>query len=218
MLYISHYVYISLDNVFLHVSAFQMVTIAFEGFDPEVMGEKDVNKIQRPSLYDIAAYGYCYCGLLTGPYYRYKTYRDMLYQEHPEAISTFVPAMRKLKPIPFLAVVYLLCNNYFPKSHVGSDDYVQHPWGILYQLAYLVPMFYGFRWRFYIGWLFAESACMMLGLGAYPFETDPKPGLGPTKPVPVTNGDVKDTGKHKEQGNSVDTHRSVGTCILQISY
>ena len=186
-----------------------MVTIPFEIFDPEIMDEKDPDKLRRPSLYDVTSYAYCYCGLLTGPHYRYKTYRDFLFQEHPKDISTFVPAIRKLKLIPFLAVVYLAFNHYFPSSHIGTAAYVQHPWGIAYQLAYLVPAFYGFRWRFYIGWLFAESSCVMMGLGAYPFETDPKPGVGPTKLMPQTNGNVVEVHKAEKQDNAVDTHRLV---------
>lgn len=149
---------------------------------------------------------------MTGPYYRYKTYKDFLEQENPEQISTFRPALRRFKQAPLWGVLYLIMNIYFPISHIGTEAYINHPWGILYQLAYLIPTFNGFRWRFYIGWILAESSCMMLGLGAYPFEMDPKPGLGPTKPMPSTNGAVDDK-KHKHD-DEADTHRLL--CIFEV--
>ena len=142
---------------------------------------------------------------MTGPYFRYKTYKDFLEQENPEQISTFRPALRRLKQAPLWGLLYLIMNIYFPISHIGTDAYVNHPWGILYQLAYLIPTFNGFRWRFYIGWILAESSCMMLGLGAYPFETDPKPGLGPTKPMLSDDKEDKEDEVH-------DTHRLLCIC------
>ena len=132
----------------------------------------------------------------------------MLNQEHPEQISTVIPAVRNLKTLPFFGLIYLLLNHYFPIKHIATDEYVNHPWGIVYQLAYLVPTFIGFRWRFYIGWLLAESGCMMLGLGAYPFYTEPKAGLGPTKSTPEENGMVsKGTTSEQTEDPYKDTHR-----------
>lgn len=34
--------------------------------------------------------------------------------------------------------------------------------------------------RIYIGFLLSEAACITAGIGAYPCETEPKPGKGPT--------------------------------------
>ena len=136
----------------------------------------------------------------------------MLTQDHPEQISTVIPALRNLKTLPFYAVVYLFLNEYFPISHIATKEYVNHPMGVAYQLLYLVPTFIGFRWRFYIGWLLAESCCMMLGLGAYPFYTDPKPGLGPTKSTPEENGTVKGSEPDQIDDAYRDTHR-YGTFI-----
>lgn len=180
----------------------------FEIFDSEETDEADLKKLKHPSFYEFLSYSYCYCGLTTGPYYRYKTFKDMINQEHPEQISTVVPALRNLKTLPFFGVIYLLLNHYFPIKHIATDEYVNHPWGIAYQLAYLVPTFIGFRWRFYIGWLLAESGCMMLGLGAYPFYTEPKAGLGPTKSTPEENGMVsKGTTSEQTEDPYKDTHR-----------
>ena len=49
---------------------------------------------------------------------------------------------------------------------------------------------------------------MTLGLGAYPFQTEPKPGVGPTKQISEQNGMVN-TGATSEQNEEPykDTHR-----------
>lgn len=49
---------------------------------------------------------------------------------------------------------------------------------------------------------------MTLGLGAYPFQTDPKAGLGPTKSIPEENG-VVNMGTASEPNDEPykDTHR-----------
>ena len=49
---------------------------------------------------------------------------------------------------------------------------------------------------------------MTLGLGAYPFQTDPKAGLGPTKSIPEENGVVnKGTASEPNDEPYKDTHR-----------
>lgn len=57
---------------------------------------------------------------------------------------------------------------------------------------------------------------MMLGLGAYPFQTDPKPGLGPTKSVPEENGIIVHDGSPTEQSEETykDTHRYTVVLII----
>ena len=185
----------------------QCCTFPFEAFDTSESGEEDSKKAKLPSFYEFLSYAYCYCGLTTGPYFRYKTFKDMLNQEHPEEISTVIPAMRNLKTMLFYGVIYLFLTEQFPISHIGSQGYIDHSMGVVYRLLYLVPAFIGFRWRFYIGWLLAESSAMSLGLGAYPFYTDPRPGLGPTKSAPEENGAV--TGSETDQIEQIhrDTHR-----------
>ena len=61
---------------------------------------------------------------------------------------------------------------------------------------------------------------MMLGLGAYPFETDPKPGLGPTKSAPVESGTVRKSPSLQNGDRKNSTHRynvfivAPVTCLL----
>lgn len=154
----------------------------------------------NPSLYDYYSYAYCYCGLMTGPYYTYRTYVHML-QQDGRKIATFWPALRKLKYLPAFAIPYLILQAYFPASYIGSDTYMNHPWGLAHRILYLAPCFTWFRYRFYIGWILAETMCITMGLGAYPFESEPKPGIGPTKPYEFKE---KEDIKRQENG---DTHR-----------
>ena len=167
----------------------------------------------NPSLYDYYSYAYCYCGLMTGPYYTYKTYIAMLNQDGSK-IATVWPALRKMRSLPLFAIPYLLLQTKFPAHYIGSDAYMNHPWGLAHRLLYLVPCFTWFRYRFYIGWMLAEAMCMTLGLGAYPFESEPKPGIGPTK-----SHKTGDDGKIEPRENG-DTHRyalSYCQCILATS-
>lgn len=181
----------------------RMCTIAFEGFQLNSQGPRkptdtaeSTHLTLKISIYDIFAYGYCYCGLLTGPYYRFVTYVDMLYQKNPEAIPSFEVAMKRMKYLPFYAAVYFPLNTYFPINHMLSPEYVNHPWGLLYRLAYLVPTFHWFRWRFYLGWLLAEASCITMGLGAYPEECKCKPGQGPTVEFTSEDASTKNVQKY----------------------
>ncbi len=56
-----------------------------------------------------------------------------------------------------------------------------------YRLIYMVLIFYLFRFRFYIAWIFAEISCMTAAFAAYPISTKPKPGAGPTDLVEYKN-------------------------------
>ncbi|XP_028395478.1 lysophospholipid acyltransferase 7-like [Dendronephthya gigantea] len=166
----------------------RMCTIAFEGFQlscknrPRKLEEITANSKLQVSLYDTFSYGYSYCGLMTGPYYRLTTYVDMLHQTKP--IPTLNVVLQRLKHVPFLAAIYIPLNAYFPVSHLTSMAFENHSWGTLYQIAYLIPLFGWFRLRFYIGWLLAESSCLSMALGAYPEECKCRPGQGPTVEFP----------------------------------
>jgi lysophospholipid acyltransferase 7 len=102
----------------------------------------------------------------------------MLHQK--KQIPSFNVALQRVKYVPFLAAAYIPLNMYFPVNHLTSSEYINHAWGTMYRIAYLAPLFSWFRWRFYIGWLLAESSCISLALGAYPEECKSRPGQGPT--------------------------------------
>jgi len=149
----------------------------------------------EPHILDFFVYGYCYIGLMTGPYYSFQTFIDMIYQDS-SCMSTVIPALKNLKLLPFMVVPYFLLAAHFPLSYMETDAFLEHEWGLAYQLLILVPTFTWFRWRFYLGWLLAEAMCITTGLGAYPFECEARPGLGPTKPIPEDFDPEKSAKEH----------------------
>ena len=114
----------------------------------------------------------------------------MLHQKNSRNIPTVKTALDRLKYMPFYAAIYVPLNAYFPVSHIGSPEYMNHEWGFLHHFGYLMPMFYWFKFRFYIGWTLAEASCITMGLGAYPEECKCKPGQGPTVEIADTNSDT----------------------------
>eukprot|EP00794_Sanderia_malayensis_P009066 gene9066-10034_t len=200
----------------------RMVGLAFEIHDKHSKGDNNehasnpgsetFNPKDLPSLYDFYSYGYCYCGLMTGPYYTYRTYCDMLVQDTSN-ISTIVPAIRALKYFPLIAVPYLVLHHYFPLSYLATDEYLEHKSGLFYRLFHLFPCFTWFRIRFYLGWMLAKSMCITMALGAYPFETEPKSGAGPTKAIDnsktTAENDALTKMKHDGDTHSFETIHNI---------
>ena len=172
-----------------------MVSLAFEKHETTT-NDDDSKKTKEVFRYvpelqldfmDFLAYSYSYIGLMTGPFYTYRTFQDMVHHD-ARPIATFGSALRNLKLLPAMIPLFLVLVKYFPLTYLESEEYVES--SVLYQLLILVPTFTWFRWRFYIGWLLAESMCMTAGLGLYPKQCKSRPALGPTTPVADDVGDV----------------------------
>lgn len=148
--------------------------------------------LQNMSLYHFLSYGYCYCGIFTGPYYKYKTYTDMLYHTNTKDIPTVDLALKWLTYLPLYIAGYAIFSQWFP-AYLGKEQF--HNQSILIQIVFLALADIRFRCRIYVGMYMAESSCMTLCLGAYPVETCPKPGRGPTreKDVEKNSQDEKNT-------------------------
>ncbi|KAM4703517.1 lysophospholipid acyltransferase 7-like [Rhinophrynus dorsalis] len=131
-----------------------------------------------PKLSEIFYYSYCYIGLMTGPFYRYKTYHDWLHQIDSVSIPTWKPMVSRLKPVPIFGVLFFIISHYFPLEYVKTDEF--YDCSFLYRLFYMVPIFFVFRMRFYLAWIFAECGCMAAAFGAYPVAAKSRPGGGPT--------------------------------------
>lgn len=132
------------------------------------------------------SYSYSYIGLMTGPFYTYRTFIDMVYHDASSA-STLGPALQNLKLLPIMAGPYLMLTKFFPSAYLESDEYASSNGA--YQLLVLSPTFTWFRWRFYIGWLLAEAMCMTAGLGLYPKQCKSRPAHGPTTNGVATTGE-----------------------------
>ncbi|XP_025033171.1 lysophospholipid acyltransferase 7-like, partial [Python bivittatus] len=133
---------------------------------------------QMPGLVEILCYSYCYVGLMTGLFYRYRTYHDWLNQPDPSVIPTWKPLLYRLIMIPVFATSFLAVSHFFPPNYVESDAFYER--GLCFRLFYMMPVSFVFRIRNYMTWYGAESACITAGLGAYPTRANSRPGRGPT--------------------------------------
>ena len=147
-----------------------MVSLAFDARDAQ----------QRYSLLPYLSYSFSFFGFFSGPFYRYRTFLDTINNHSLGDLETFWPSLKELAYVPLYCIVHLVFKHYFPLEYLLEDEFLNHPWGILYRLAYLHPLLLWFRWRFYIGWQIAVAGCVAGGLGAYPKSSKPRPGQGPT--------------------------------------
>ncbi|PSN54449.1 Lysophospholipid acyltransferase 7 [Blattella germanica] len=134
----------------------------------------------NPGFLDIFHYTFSYIGIMTGPYYTYRTYYDWL--EYP--FSSFAPCVdatiQKIKFVPMFAILFLIASAVFPLKYAESDEFYNER-SIFYRIWYITPTFFIFRMRIYTGMVLSECVCTMAGLGAYPEFTEPNPGHGPSK-------------------------------------
>ncbi|XP_072281470.1 lysophospholipid acyltransferase 7 [Pyxicephalus adspersus] len=131
-----------------------------------------------PHLIEFFLYSYCYIGLMTGPFYRYKTYHDWLHQMNSQDIASWKPMIMRLRPAPVFGVLFLIASYYFPLDYVKKDEFYER--AFLFRLFYMVPIFFVFRMRFYVAWIFAECSCITAAFGAYPVGAKSRSGGGPT--------------------------------------
>lgn len=131
-----------------------------------------------PRLWEMFCYSYCYVGLMTGPFYRYKTYHDWLYQLDSQSIPSLWPLLLRLKPVPVFGALFLLVSQQFPLEYVRSEEFYDR--AFLYRFFYMTTVFFVFRMRFYVAWIFAECGCMSAAFGAYPVAAKSRSGGGPT--------------------------------------
>ncbi|CAF3379385.1 unnamed protein product [Rotaria socialis] len=146
--------------------------------ESEKLHLQDMYLSVKPSTIRVFQYAYCYIGLLTGPYYRYRTYHDWLEMKHGVHIHglTFMRKRAIFGSIYILA--YLLLSALVSFNDALDDKFYTNP--LWYRLLYMPLVFTLFRCRFYSAWLLAECMCMSAGFGAYPLVSKPKPGQGPT--------------------------------------
>ncbi|CAN8002766.1 unnamed protein product [Ixodes hexagonus] len=132
----------------------------------------------EPGFWDVFDYAFCYIGVLVGPYYRYRTYRDFFNAPYLTLVDRKSKCMERFKVFPFYVVLWIALNRLFPVDYVNTEEFYTH--GLVYKLLYLSPVFLIFRLRLYMGFVLGECVCMMAGLGCYPARSIPAPGAGPT--------------------------------------
>jgi len=132
----------------------------------------------RPSTIRLFQYVYCYIGLLTGPYFRYRTYYDWLEMKHGKHINGLLFIKKRAMFASVYIVAYLLLSTFVSFKEATHDSFYDNP--LWYRLLYMPLVYSLFRCRFYSAWLLAECMCMSAAFGAYPLKSKPKPGQGPT--------------------------------------
>ena len=113
----------------------------------------------------------------------------MIHRLDSSSVHTVIPALRRLACVPLFATIFLVVSRMFPDNHMMTDEFLKlgGMWGFMHRYLYLIPVFLCFRLRFYIGWLIAESSCIAATLGAYPQDSKPLSGRGPTVPTSGSN-------------------------------
>ncbi|PNF42393.1 hypothetical protein B7P43_G02550 [Cryptotermes secundus] len=134
----------------------------------------------HPSFLDIFHYTFCYIGIMTGPYYTYRTYHDWLTYPFMSYAPCKDATIQKMKYVPMFAIFFLIASAVFPLQYAVSEEFYSER-SLFYRIWYITPTFFIFRMRLYVGMVLSECVCTMAGLGAYPEFTEPSAGHGPTK-------------------------------------
>lgn len=137
--------------------------------------EKDLLHL---SFLDVLCYGFNFIGLLTGPYYSYKTYLDYFRFSFGQYANCTKATIEKFLGVPMYVGVYLLAGYIWPLEYAKSEEFYEVR-GVLYRLWYIFPTFLIFRMRMYAGLTLSECVCTITGMGAYPKVADNKSGAGP---------------------------------------
>lgn len=183
-------------NAIILILTLKLVGVSFEVHDDSI-SDKD-NKVE-PSVTDIFHYCLGHIGLITGPYYKYQTWRGLFSDPWNPAVESAAnwglcetAALRRARNVPLYVALFLASGYMFPLSVVETKEW-QESSSLLWKLFYMMPIFFNFRMRIYAGFILSECACIMAGLGAYPERCQPRPGQGPSKPeelVKVEAGEV----------------------------
>ncbi|XP_023177077.2 lysophospholipid acyltransferase 7 [Drosophila hydei] len=163
--------------------------------------------LQQLSATEIVLYSFNYVGVLTGPYYRYRTYRDyfqMPFKDHAPCVQATI---EQLKAAVFYCSLYLLANYMWPLDYALSDEFYNDR-SVLYRVLYVWPTFFIFRARIYTGLTLSECVCTMAGFGAYPDDADTNNGEGPRK---LYQDMAKDPEKHSYNFTTI-----VNTRVLDV--
>ncbi|KAF2351989.1 Membrane bound O-acyl transferase MBOAT [Trinorchestia longiramus] len=175
--------------------------------------EKLLLKLQHeavaPSPLDIIHYSFFYCGILTGPYYKYSVYRDLIESRSGgAALKPWSWCLRRLTFLPLYAVLFLTTSYYFPLKFAEGPE-IFHDYSFMYRVLYMTPVFFMFRMRLYAGFVLSECVCLMAGLGAYPAASCPKPGQGPTDLLALqTSADIDNESFSYETVHNIDEYGS----------
>ncbi|XP_066601375.1 lysophospholipid acyltransferase 7 isoform X2 [Prorops nasuta] len=169
-------------NLIMMILTLKVPGMAFEVNSARQATEDDPQGLKNESLQNIGVldvfhYAFSYMGVLTGPYYRYRTYWDSIHRNFAKHVDPWPAVSRKLIAVAVYIVLFIVFSKSFPAEYVLTEEFAER--SLLYRIWYIYPAFVTFRTRLYTGMALAECACQMAGLGAYPTSCDPTPGGGP---------------------------------------
>ncbi|CAH0719432.1 unnamed protein product, partial [Brenthis ino] len=140
--------------------------------------DDDFLELINPNIVDLFHYSFNYIGLLTGPYYRYRTFDDYFHLPYSKYVDCFGFTINTLKTVPLYISLYLAFSNLWPLDYILTEEHNNR--NFLYRMLYPWVLFAAFRQRIYSGMTLAESVCTSAGLGAYPVQGRNRTGHGPT--------------------------------------
>jgi lysophospholipid acyltransferase 7 len=164
--------------------------------EPSSDGKTKCTPICPDSFWLLLGYTYCHCGLVLGPFFRYRVYSDwlhsapQLYRRNRIQSQTFALIRGKIGLVIFLFALMLLNQQLSPMNSLVIDSSSDRfeakncidKWIANRQFALILNAllaFYLYRARLYFGFLLGEFVCMASSLGAYPTECASLPGHGP---------------------------------------
>ncbi|KAK0058902.1 lysophospholipid acyltransferase 7-like isoform X1 [Biomphalaria pfeifferi] len=164
----------------------RMIGLAFEVQDTRTRNSDTSTDIELKKKYcninvsflSVITYALCYIGLFTGPYFKYRTYQDWLNLPNNANLNRQEKFIKRALDLPTIAVAFLFFSYFFNIQYVETEEFMER--SFLYRLFYMVPMFIIFRTRLYMAWIMSELMSVTAGLGAYPEDSVPKCGEGPT--------------------------------------
>uniref|UniRef100_A0A1Y1N572 Lysophospholipid acyltransferase 7 n=1 Tax=Photinus pyralis TaxID=7054 RepID=A0A1Y1N572_PHOPY len=173
-----------------------------KGSPEESSGEDDA------TFFDVFHYTFNYIGLLTGPYYRFRTFKDFFNRPFGNYAACNEETMKKLALVPLFVLIFLGATHFWPLAYAQSDAfYTDHSW--LYRLWYTWPTFLIFRMRLYIAMTLSECICTMAGLGAYPQLCAAKPGQGPTENLKEMDAIASNPDRRKTEQYDFETIHNI---------
>jgi lysophospholipid acyltransferase 7 len=66
----------------------------------------------KPTFMQVFAYSYCYIGLLTGPYFKFRTYLDWLDMKHGNRINSIGFILKRGRTLPLIITSFLLISQF----------------------------------------------------------------------------------------------------------
>ncbi|VVC95550.1 unnamed protein product [Leptidea sinapis] len=182
-------------NLIQMIIVLRVIGVAFEMngswlavVNPKKKGNEEISKINdrdeefieliNPNIIDLVHYSFNYIGLLTGPYYRYRTFNDFFHLPYSKYVDCLGFTINTLKIVPLYISLYLAFSHIWPLEYVLTEDHNNR--SFLYRMMYPWVLFAAFRQRIYSGMTLAESVCTSAGLGAYPVQGRNRTGHGPT--------------------------------------